>query len=362
MRALTSFLVTALILMLSAGVSTQSLPPVAQALYDEGFANDPVRGQFSIDSGATVHATPDGNSFYLQWFPAGANPQNTPLIVSLPGSSSYAFDELYLWHHQARLHGCGIIALQWYRGDSSAYPNDYFNDTLVYTFLDSALSAIGYPPGKAFLHGFSRGSARSYAIVFMDIQSGNNYFCTTLSNSGSAEPGYPLYAAITAGAYGPQVYAGKRWALFCGGLDPNPTLSGCIGMTNTQSWLQSQGASVDLFIQDPNLGHGGFHQTDVYIDSVLDYYLLCYTGELAGADAQEENDLVIYPNPFHHNLVVSGIQSTTRAILYNASGTPIASWPIGEKQPDLSGLPAGLYLLNVMEDDGHSSIHKVIKE
>ena len=147
------------------------------------------------------------------------------------------------------------------------------------------------------LHGFSRGSARSYALIFNDIQSGKNYFCTTISNSGSADANYPLYDSINSGQYGPNVFAGKHWNLFCGGLD---TIVGCAKMANTQTWLQGQGATVDIFIQDPALDHDGFQlqSSFAYKDSILDNYLLCYNGMLSAGEELRKTVFSVFPNPF----------------------------------------------------------------
>ncbi len=259
---------------------SQTLPPLAQALYNEAFAHDPVRIKYATDNNAVVIPTGDGNSFFIKWFPPGSDTINTPLIVTLHGSNGFAFDEFYLWHKEAALYGCGIIALQWYRGSHATSPDDYFTDEQIYSYIDSALLAIKYPAGKAQLHGFSRGAARSYALAFNDSHGGKNYFCTVFSNSGSAMPGYPLYARINAGNFGPHVFTGKHWILFCGGFDPNPDMSGCNGMNNTKIWLEQQGAKVDLFIQDKNAGHGGFHQSSSHMEAALKIYLDCFNGKL----------------------------------------------------------------------------------
>lgn len=259
---------------------SQPLPPAAQALYNAACNRDCRRVQYAIDMGAEIIATPDSNSFYVKWFPAGADPSRSPLIVTLHGSNGYAFDEFFLWYNEAKQHGCGIIALQWYRGPSSTVPNDYFDDETIYSYINSALTNIGYPAGKALLHGFSRGSARSYAIAFNDMHGGKSYFCTILSNAGAANPGYPLYARINSGKYGNKVFAGKHWSLYCGGSDPNADQSGCHGMNATKKWLEDQGATIDIFIQDAGLGHGGFHQSVAHMDSVLNHYLKCFNGAL----------------------------------------------------------------------------------
>lgn len=301
------------------------LPPAAQVLYDSAYAHDSSIVQYAINSGAQILATPDGNSFYIKWFPTGSTPSATPVIVTLHGSEGYAFYEFYTWHSQAQLHGCGIIALQWYRG-STANPL-YFDDTTIYSYLDSALTSISYPSGKAFLHGFSRGSARSYAIVFDDIQSGNNYFCTVISNSGSASPTYPLYAQINSGVYGSNVFLGKHWNLFCGGQDPDSTTSGCIGMTNTKSWLEGQGAIIDIFIQDPDLGHDGFvlQSSFAYRDSILDNYLNCYNGTVSVDENLNKNNIHVFPNPSNSSVTIQFNSEMNNAELniYNIYGQKI---------------------------------------
>jgi type IX secretion system substrate protein len=335
-------------------LSAQPLPPVAQALYNEAYQQDSFKVQFALNHGAQILATPDGNSFYVKWFPVGSIPSATPVIVTLHGSHGYAFFEFYNWFLQAQQHQCGIIALQWYRGNAAVPPYDYFDDDTLYNYIDSALAGISYPAGKAFLHGFSRGSARSYAIIFKDSHGGQNYFCTALSNAGGADPGYPLYAQINAGIYGSNVLSGKHWNLFCGGLDSNAAQSGCIGMTNTQTWLQGQGATIDIFIQDSTLGHDGFHLVPAYMDSVLDNYLLCYNGALSIDETVSAKEIKIYPNPSSGvvNIVLPGNEKY-ELIIYNSSGEKIYDAPSvssGELNPanymlQTSNFPEGIYYL-----------------
>lgn len=152
-------------------------------------------------------------------------------------------------------------------------------------------------------------------MVFKDIQSGNNYFCTTISNAGDADLNYPLYAPIDSGSYGPNVFSGKHWSLFCGGLD---TVTFCSEMADTKLWLQSQGAIVDIFIQDPALGHNGFQlpTSGMYKDSILNNYLKCFNGVLSLNGINNQKSYKIYPNPFSLTTVI-----TTNEVLNNATLT-----------------------------------------
>lgn len=340
------------------------LPAAAQLLYDSAYAQDPALVNLAASNGAQVIATPDSSSFYVQWFPVGADPDSTPVIVTLHGSHCNAFMEFKSWFPQAQLHGCGIIAFQWYRYQPSP-PNDYFDDSTLYMYIDSALSDINYPSGKALLHGFSRGAARSYSMIFSDMQSGNNYFCTTISNSGDADLGYPLYAAIDNGTYGPNVFAGKHWNLFCGGQD---TIVGCGPMSSTQSWLQTQGAIVDIFIQDFALDHDGFQLATSYAykDSILDKYLQCYNGVAAVEEGiPEVNDVNVFPNPF------TGITNVhSQRSLHNASITlcncygevvlTLTNVNGNDISLDCEGFPDGLYFLRITEENKVISLNKLL--
>ncbi|MDP2385574.1 MAG: T9SS type A sorting domain-containing protein [Bacteroidota bacterium] len=342
-------------------IRSQSLPPVAQALYDEAFLHDSLAVQYAINQGADILPTPDGNSFYIKWFPVGSTPSSTPLIVTLHGSSGYAFPEFFDWHSQAIQHGCGIIALQWYRGDSAGFPNDYFNDTTLYSYIDFALSEFNYPSAKAFLHGFSRGSARSYALNFYDSHGGKNYFCTTLSNAGGAEPSYPLYSDITLGVHGTNVFAGIHFNLFCGGNDPNPNQSGCIGMNNTKNWLQAQGATVDIFIEDDTLGHDGFHTIPMYMDSILDQYLTCYSSQVGIKKIQTVNKVTIFPNPGADFIELSTNENVFKISIINAIGQTLPNITISNSRIDISDLDNGLYFVVIEMKNRETEIHKVIK-
>ncbi len=342
------------------GVIRSQLPPVAQALYDSCYKKDINRGKYSVDSGAVAIATPDGNSFYLKWFPASATPSATPLMVTLHGSNGNAFNEFYLWHQRAKKKGVGIIALQWYRGDWTSPPNDYFNDTILYTDIDSALRKIKYPSNKAMYHGFSRGSARSYAIAFRDVHSsGKNYFCTIFSNAGKPDSAYPIYGIINGGTYGHTFLTGKKWGMFGGGQDPNQGVSGIQGMNMAKNWVQANGGTVGLFIMDAGLNHNGFCTVDAYMDSALSYYKQCYnfSGLTELSNVKEQR---LYPNPTHNSVTINKTDAKTEQLqVINAVGSLVKRVRITEEKTviDLSDLAPGIYIFILGNEK-----YKVVKE
>lgn len=244
-----------------------NLPPSAQALLERARQANPTRYQFAIDRGASITATPDGRSFLLSWFPTTRKNGRT-MIVTLHGSSSWAFDEFQLWYDVAQRHGHGIIALQWWLANDAA-PNDYYAPDAVYQQLTPALLAAGIAPGRAMLHGFSRGSANLYYVRMFDLIAKNNLFALTLANAGGASTDYPFYQQVTAGQYGVRPFTGARFATFCGGLDPNPDRDGCAAMRRTADFIKLQGGTVDLAIEDQSAGHGGLQQTATHLEAVV---------------------------------------------------------------------------------------------
>jgi hypothetical protein len=193
------------------------------------------------------------------------------MIVTLHGSSSWAFDEFFLWQSYAAERGYGILALQWWLG-SGEQTSGYYTPDRMYTIIENALRGMGVQPGKSLVHGFSRGSSNIYAVTALDRHAQNDFFALTVANAGGASVDYPPNVAISSGAYGATPFAGTHWALFCGGSDPNPDQSGCPAMSRTRDWIIQYGGTVDLFIQDASAGHGGFHTTPAHVNAALDAF------------------------------------------------------------------------------------------
>lgn len=327
------------------------LPPAAQALYNEFYNTNTVVAQTCINNGAQAIATADGKTFYLKWFPAGATPSVTPLMVTLHGTGSNAFNALNKWFTSASTHSVGIIALQWYLGASSSPPNDYFGDTTLYSYIDTALQRIKYPSNKALFHGFSRGSARSYAIQFQDVYppNGKNYFCTIVSNAGKPDSLYPFYTSINNGS-NHTFCSGKQWAMYCGAADPNPARDGCPGMNSAKTnWVIANGGTVGLLIQDPVLGHSGLMDTPALQDSVLEFYLPCFS-TVSINEYEMKNSIELYPNPTSNYLNVNTEKFVGELIrVFDNIGVIRKELRIKSKKTtvDVTELPKGIYFLKI---------------
>ncbi len=228
--------------------------------------------QYALANGTQVSLTSDGKSYYILWLPEGSNFDNLPpIVVTMHGHDGYAFEDFYVWHHFLKEKGYGLLAIQWWLGKGEAI-NDYLPPNEIYRVIDEVFRTLRVKPGRAMLHGFSRGSANIYAVAALDRSTKNNYFALYIANAGKASLDYPPTREIEEGRFGNKPFTGSRWVTFAGGKDPNPGRSGVSGMRETADWIRSRGGSVDLAIEDPDAGHGGFHQNPKNTNAALDIF------------------------------------------------------------------------------------------
>jgi hypothetical protein len=214
--------------------------------------------------------TSDGRSFVVVWKPAGTNPKRW--IVSLHGSHGFATDDLAIWHRSLKDRDVGLVSVQWWVGDDDTN-RSYYTPLEIYREMDMALRKLGVQPGMAMFHGFSRGSANSYAVAAIDAGRGRHYFSLIVASSGGVATDFPPTRAILAGAFGERPLRNTRWITAAGASDPNPDRSGIPGMRRTAEWLQEQGAIVMERIEDPAAGHGALQLNPKNVRHVLDLFL-----------------------------------------------------------------------------------------
>ena len=247
-----------------------TLPLAAHAdsasLLSQAQAANTTRYQFALSNNAEIRNTSDNKAFTIWWQPTATTPAG--VIVTLHGHDSYATDEFYLWQPYAQTKGYAILALQWWFGVGEAI-NDYYLPQEMYPIIANLLTEKGVKPGAVLFHGYSRGSANSYGVTALDAVSGNRFITMTLSNSGGAAADFPPNQQIVAGAFGAKPYSGIQWVMYCGEKDPDPTTSGCPGMTAAKDWVTQYGATFKLLIDDPNGGHGGFMTNSANVNTAL---------------------------------------------------------------------------------------------
>jgi len=252
-------------------------PPQAPArgweeLLERAKRATPARYTFAMDRGAEVKPTADGRSFFVVWYPEGTTEDaRPPMIVTLGGHASWAFDDFAVWYPHLIERGYGLIALQWWFGGGETVA-DYYLPHEIYRALDGALEGEHVRPGTVLLHGFSRGATNTYGVVALDVDAGNRYFVLAIANAGTATADFPINQDIVRGRFGPQPLAETHWVMYCGELDANPSRDGCEGMRNARDWVSRYGGVVDALIEDPEGDHGGFHKRPSNTRYALDIF------------------------------------------------------------------------------------------
>jgi len=216
-----------------------------------------------------ILSTSDGQSFLVVW-KATKKPKHW--IVSLHGSDGFATDDLAIWHPHLKDRDVGVLSVQWWLGSGAAITS-YYTPEKIYHEIDNALQKLGVQSGTAMLHGFSRGSANSYAVMALDAGRGRRYFSLAVASSGGVSLDYPPTRAILDGTYGKSPLKGTRWVTSAGGHDPQPDRAGIPGMRRVAAWLKEQGAIVLDAIEDPDQGHGALVLNAKNARRVLDLFL-----------------------------------------------------------------------------------------
>ncbi len=253
---------------LPARAEDPKLPP----LVAQGRDADPHRYQFALDKGAQILPTSDGKSFYILWLPeTKKGAEHPPMIATIHGHDGFAFNEFFLWYPEAKKRGMGILAIQWWLGKGER-PQDYLSPDEVYAVVEDVFEKEGMMEGSSLFHGFSRGSANSYAVGANDTHSGKRYFSLFVANSGKPSLDYPPNMAIERGEYGEKPLTGTHWVTYAGAKDTNPERDGFEGMRGAGEWIRQHGGVVDLALEDPNGDHGGFHKNPANMAKALECF------------------------------------------------------------------------------------------
>lgn len=213
--------------------------------------------------------TSDVRSFIVVWKAPGTNPKRW--IVSLHGTRGFATDDLAIWYPSLKDRDVGLLSVQWWIGTDDS-TRSYYAPLQIYREIDLALQQIGVQPGMVMLHGFSRGSANSYALAAIDSGRGRRYFSLVVASSGGVATDFPPTRSIVAGDFGDHPLKGTRWITVAGARDPQPDRDGIPGMRRTAVWLEEQGATVVEQIEDPAEGHGALQRNVANARRVLDIF------------------------------------------------------------------------------------------
>jgi predicted esterase len=201
------------------------------------------------------------NRFFIICFPDGWEKlSDRKLVVTLHGSGGCAESLFQFWYKLSARRKYAIAALQYAEEDSTG--TLHYDDSLqIYKNLRAMLGELQthcpLQDVPIVLHGFSRGSARTFELALLDRADGGlKAFSTFVSDSGTvfAENQGRLSPALQNAPA--DAYNGARFWLYCGGKDHNGQT--CNGMERMKQFVLAHGGAVDDFHKNPTGGHGIF--------------------------------------------------------------------------------------------------------
>jgi len=209
-----------------------------------------------------------GSKYYAMWFPSNwASTSTRRVMVDLHGTGGAPETEWALgWKDIVSQRGWGWIGLK-YVNDATGVHDD---ETAMYanlkTLLTDVAASCDFGSPSMFLVGFSRGSAQSFPIAYLDLKD-RRYFKAVGNNSGA----WLLDGAMTPTMQGivtrneTTAYAGSKFWMYCGARDLEHGYPMCDEMTNAKTFITSHAGIVERLYQDPTGGHGGLSKnTDAW--------------------------------------------------------------------------------------------------
>jgi len=187
------------------------------------------------------------------------------------GSNGDAYSTIAGRLRHAQRHRYALVAIQWWLGEDEIYlPTE-----AVYQLLTTALEYMAQEYDadihKAAYEGFSRGSAISYEIAYLDRTIGTNHFALFICQSGGMhDPGPPFIESLRAGELGNNVFEGQHFFMYCGMQDEQWGSAMCDYMHNAEQLVTEYGGTVERFIEDPQGGHAGLLKTDAYYEDAIE--------------------------------------------------------------------------------------------
>lgn len=220
-------------------------------------------------------------SFFVFWIPPKYSSQR--IMVALHGTGGTAYDEVKDELEMAEKYDYMIIGIQWFnRGKKLYYPALKVN-----RIIDKALQYIGEKYNNslekiAFI-GFSRGSAISYELAYIDKQF-KKYFDLIIAHSGGIPFDFVIAPGenpnpdkflldLTKGNLGKEPFKGINFILYAGKKDEQWGERMYQYMENTKIIINKYGGNVIEMILDEHGTHLGYRLNKENHEKGIKYFI-----------------------------------------------------------------------------------------
>ncbi len=237
----------------------------------------------AIKRGAKVVYMPEEDTFFTYWVPP--HYQSGRIVVSVHGTGGNPYIAIRDEFKTAEEYDYIAVAVSWFSPGRGFYKaQDLYRNILealsfIQTKYKNDLSSVAYI-------GFSRGSAVSYEVAYLDAH-GENLIDLFISHSGGMPRDYKVEAKKSnAGTdsffeqlgedkLGPDVFKGKKFFLYSG--DKDEAWGGGNGMSKQMEYakqlIETHEGQVLEWVRDPNGGHMGLLKNPEIKAKALHYFL-----------------------------------------------------------------------------------------
>ncbi len=231
--------------------------------------------------GAQVVIWPEKNNFFAYYIPPGY--ASGRIMVAVHGTGGNPYEELKDEIPMARTHDYMVVAMNWYKPKTG-----FFKAEELYGDILQALSFIQKKTGNDLSRvgyiGFSRGSAVSYEVAYLDAKN-ERIIDIFISHSGGiprnfkieakspgAEPD-EFFKMLALGQLGEAPLKGAQFFLYSGDKDESwgPTMSEQMEYAN--ELIPKNGGQVLEWVRRADLGHMGFRQDKTINEKALRYFI-----------------------------------------------------------------------------------------
>lgn len=230
------------------------------------------RTSFYADGGGIKSV---GTKYYAAWFPSTwASSSTRRVMVDLHGTGGAPETEWSTdWKAIFTTKNWAWIGLKYVDDSNGSYDADPTIYTNLKTIMTELAAACDFGSPLMFLQGYSRGSANTFPIAYLDIKD-RKYFKAMVSNSGAwSYPNGPLVATMQGVVDRKETtgYSGTKFWLYCGERDFEHGYKMCLEMNQAKTWVTSYGGTVERLYQDPTGAHGGLAKNSDAISGLFSY-------------------------------------------------------------------------------------------
>ena len=233
------------------------------------------------ERGAKVVLMPEENTFFTYYIPP--NYRSGRILISVHGTGGNPYIAMQDELDDAQKYDYLPIALSWFSEEKGFFKaEDLYRNILQ--ALDFIRSETGNDLSKVAYVGFSRGSAVSYEIAYLDAKSENviDFF---ISHSGgvptdlrveaknpNSKPD-PFFTGLTEGTLGAEIFKGEKFFLYSGDKDEQwgPKMS--LQLENAKNLIEKNGGEVLEWVRDPEGGHLGFIRSPELKEKAIRYFI-----------------------------------------------------------------------------------------